>query len=270
MLRFSANLSMLFTEVDFPARFAQAAAAGFEAVEFMFPYEWPRQRLAAERERHRLELALYNLPPGDWAAGERGIACLPGRKGEFQDGVGLAVEYARALNCRRLNCLAGIAPTEIAPDRLMDTLVANLQFAAEALDRVGIQLLVEPLNDRDVPGFILNTTRDAIGLIDAVGHPNLALQYDVYHMQRMEGDLIATLTAQMDRIGHIQIADNPGRHEPGTGEINFANLFAAIDAAGYIGWIGCEYHPHGKTEESLDWRRPSLAADDESGRARQT
>ncbi len=264
MLRFSANLTMLFTEAAFPARFARAAAAGFGAVECMFPYEWSRERLAAELERHRLELVLHNLPAGDWAAGERGIACLPGRESEFQDGVGLAVEYARALKCRRLNCLVGIAPEGAASGRLFETLVANLQFAADALNRAGIRLLVEPLNDRDVPGFFLNTTRDALSVIDAVGHPNLALQYDVYHMQRMEGDLIATLTARMDRIGHIQIADNPGRHEPGTGEINFDNLLAAIDAADYGGWVGCEYHPAGTTEKGLVWRQRYLANDDRS------
>ena len=258
MPRFSANLSMLFNDVAFPMRFARAAAAGFEAVEFMFPYDWPRDLLAANLARDQLALVLHNLPAGDWAAGERGIACLPGREGEFQDGVGLAIDYARALNCRRLNCLAGLAPAGAAPDQLLATLVANLRFAAAELARADIKLLVEPLNDRDVPGFFLTTTRDAIGLIDAVGHPNLALQYDVYHMQRMEGELIATLSAQMARIGHIQIADNPGRHEPGTGEINFANLFEAIDAAGYAGWIGCEYHPQGRTEEGLVWRWPYL------------
>ncbi len=260
MPRFSANLSMLFNDVAFPMRFARAAAAGFEAVEFMFPYDWPRDLVADNLERHRLALVLHNLPAGDWAAGERGIACQPGREGEFQDGVGLAIDYARALNCRRLNCLTGIAPEGAAPEQFMDTLVTNLSFAAAELARFGIMLLVEPLNNRDVPGFALTTTRDAIGLIDAVGHPNLALQYDVYHMQRMEGDLIATLNAQMERVGHIQIADNPGRHEPGTGEINFTNLFAAIDAAGYEGWIGCEYHPQGRTEDGLGWRQPYLPA----------
>jgi hydroxypyruvate isomerase len=253
MPKFSANLSMLFTEVEFPARFARAAAAGFAAVECMFPYDWPCAQLAEALKRHRLKLVLHNLPAGDWSAGERGIACLPGREGEFQDGVGRAIEYAAALGCRRLNCLAGIIPSGFAVAALYDTLVANLQFAAAALERAGIQLLVEPLNDRDIPGFFLTGTRAALDLIAAVEHPNLALQYDVYHMQRMEGDLITTLTDQMARIGHIQIADNPGRHEPGTGEINFSNLFAAIDGAGYEGWIGCEYRPCGGTEAGLGW-----------------
>lgn len=258
MLKFSANLSMLFTETAFPERFARAAAAGFEAVECMFPYDWPRELLAETLAQQRLGFVLHNLPPGDWAAGERGIACLPGRGDEFQEGVGLAIDYAKALDCRRLNCLAGIAPAGVAPERLMDTLVANLEFAADALAHAGIQLLVEPLNNRDIPGFFLTGTREAAALIDAVDHPNLAIQYDVYHMQRMEGDLIATLAGHLDRIGHIQIADNPGRHEPGTGEINFANLFAAVDAAGYDGWIGCEYLPLDGTEAGLHWRQPYL------------
>jgi hydroxypyruvate isomerase len=253
MLKFSANLSMLFTEVEFPARFARAAATGFAAVECMFPYAWPLDQLTEALARHRLDLVLHNLPPGDWQAGERGIACLPGREGEFQDGVGRAIEYATALNCRRLNCLVGIVPPGSAVAAFRDTLVANLQFAAAALERAGIQLLVEPLNDRDVPGFFLTGTREALALIAAVDNPNLALQYDVYHMQRMEGDLITTLTDRIARIGHIQIADNPGRHEPGTGEINFRNLFAAIDGAGYDGWIGCEYRPRGDTEAGLGW-----------------
>jgi hydroxypyruvate isomerase len=253
MPKFSANLSMLFTEVEFPARFARAAAAGFAAVECMFPYDWSCAQLAEALKHHRLELVLHNLPAGDWSAGERGIACLPGREGEFQDGVGRAIEYAAALGCRRLNCLAGIIPSGFAVAAHYDTLVTNLQFAAAALERAGIQLLVEPLNDRDIPGFFLTGTRTALDLIAAVENPNLALQYDVYHMQRMEGDLITTLTDQMARIGHIQIADNPGRHEPGTGEINFSNLFAAIDGAGYDGWIGCEYRPYGGTEAGLGW-----------------
>jgi hydroxypyruvate isomerase len=244
---------MMFTAVDFPARFGRASAAGFAAVEFMFPYAWPHDRMSDALARHRLKLVMHNLPAGDWEAGERGIACLPGREGEFQDGVGQAIEYAAALGCRRLNCLAGIAPADLGPDRWQSTLVANLQFAAAATERAGIQLLVEPLNNRDVPGFCLNGTRGALDLMAAVAHPNLALQYDVYHMQRMEGDLIATLRAHIGKIGHIQVADNPGRHEPGTGEINFTNLFAAIDAAGYTGWIGCEYQPRGGTEAGLGW-----------------
>jgi hydroxypyruvate isomerase len=244
---------MLFTAVEFPARFGRAAAAGFTAVEFMFPYAWAREVLADRLAHHRLKVVLHNLPAGDWDAGERGIACLPGREGEFQDGVGQAIEYATALGCRRLNCLAGIAPAGLGPELWRATLVANLQFAAAATERAGIQLLVEPLNNRDVPGFCLTGTRGALDLIAAVDHPNLALQYDVYHMQRMEGDLISTLQAHIGKIGHVQIADNPGRHEPGTGEINFTNLFAAIDAAGYTGWIGCEYHPRGGTEAGLGW-----------------
>jgi hydroxypyruvate isomerase len=253
MPKFSANLTMLFNEVEFLGRFERAAKAGFRAVEYMFPYEWPKEKLAGELESHKLEQVLFNLPAGDWAAGERGIACLPGREREFKDGVETALAYAQALRCPTLNCLVGLTPEGPEPDRVRQTLVNNLQFAAAALEKAGVRLVIEMLNDNSVPGFHLVRTREALRLLDEVNHPNLRLQYDVYHMQIMEGNLIDTMSANMSRIGHIQIADNPGRHEPGTGEINFANVFAAIDEAGYNGWIGCEYAPAGKTEEGLRW-----------------
>ncbi len=255
MPRFCANLSLLFTEVDFPDRFAAAAAAGFRAVECQFPYAWPAERLAAALAANGLRMVLHNLPPGDWESGERGIACIPGREEEFREGLEAAVETARTLGCGRLNCLAGIPPAGVPPARVRGTLVANLRHAAARLEREGIRLLVEALNDRDVPGFYLRRTAEAVDLIEEVAHPNLFLQYDVYHMQTMEGNLIRTLRTHLGRIGHIQIADPPDRREPGTGEVNFGNLFREIDAAGYGGWIGCEYLPSRDTLSSLTWLR---------------
>ncbi len=256
MPKFSANLTMMFNEVEFPSRFERASIAGFKAVEYMFPYEWPKEQLAEELESHELEQVLFNLPAGDWAAGERGIACIPGRESEFKEGVELALTYAKALQCPAINCLVGLTPEGIAADKVRQTIVDNLQFTAAALEKKGVRLLIEMLNHNAVPGFYLVRTLEALQLLEEVNHPNLRLQYDVYHMQIMEGNLIDTLSAHISRIGHIQIADNPGRHEPGTGEINFPNVFAAIDAAGYDGWIGCEYIPAGTTEEGLRWLDP--------------
>ena len=258
MLRFSANLSMLFHEVDFPDRFERASRAGFRGFECQFPYQWPKEALAEKLDRFGLELVLHNLPAGNLSAGERGIACLPGREGEFQEYVGLAIEYAKFLGCRRLNCLAGIPPGKAPPEKVRQTLVANLRFAATALEKEGIRLLVEALNCHDVPGFYLTRTRDVLQLFEEVSHANLWLQYDIYHMQIMEGNLTRTIRDNLARIAHIQLGDNPGRHEPGTGEINFTNLFRFIDEAGYDGWLGCEYQPSGVTEESLNWVKSYL------------
>jgi len=256
MPKFSANLTMMFNEVDFLDRFQSASKAGFKAVEYMFPYDWPKEQLADALVANGLEQVLHNLPAGDWASGERGIACLPGREGEFQDGVGRAIEYANALKCPALNCLVGLTPGDTDAEKVHETLVGNLKFAADALDAAGIRLLVEPLNNQDIPGFHLVGTRDALRLLEAVDHTNIRIQYDIYHMQKMEGNLIATIETHLAQIGHMQLADNPGRHEPGTGEINFPNLFRAIDAAGYDGWIGCEYIPAGTTEDGLGWFAP--------------
>ena len=256
MPKFSANLSMLFNEVEFLDRFERAANAGFKAVEYMFPYEWPKEQLAEKLAAHDLKQVLFNLPAGDWGGGERGIACIPGREGEFRDGVASALEYAEALQCPTINCLAGLTPEGTDLDKVRQTLVNNLQFAADALDKKGIRFVIEMLSHKAVPGFLLVHTREALRLMEAVNHPNIRLQYDVYHMQIMEGNLIDTLSTHMARIGHIQIADNPGRHEPGTGEINYPNVFAAIDKAGYDGWVGCEYAPAGTTEEGLGWMQP--------------
>jgi hydroxypyruvate isomerase len=265
MPKFAANLSMLFTEHDFLDRFGAAAAAGFAGVEYLFPYPYPKDALVEQLGRHGLVQVLHNLPAGDWAAGERGIACLPGRIGEFQDGVGQAIDYATALGCRQINCLAGIAPAGVPEAKVRETFIGNLRFAAKALAAHGIALLIEPVNTRDIPGFYLNRTAQALAIIDEVGADNLFLQYDVYHMQIMEGDLVPTIRKHLPRIRHIQIADTPGRHEPGSGEINFPYVLAAIDAASYNGWIGCEYKPAGRTEAGLSWferyRRSAAPAD---------
>lgn len=253
MPRFSANLSTLFTEVDFPDRFERAAKAGFGAVEIQFPYAWEVELLSEKLMQFNLKLVLHNMPPGKWDQGERGIATLPDRVAEFQDTVRQAIRYAKALKCPCLNCLVGLTPAGISAEEVRRTLTDNLRFAADALHREDIQLVAEMLNSRDVPGFYLNNTKEAIKLIEEINHPNLRMQYDVYHMQIMEGDLTRTIQDHIDQIGHIQIADNPGRHQPGTGEINFSNLIRFIDAAGYRGWIGCEYLPTGRTEDTLDF-----------------
>ena len=255
MLSFSANLSMLFTEVDFLERFARAAKAGFRAVECQFPYRYNMDELAVRLQRHQLVLVLHNLPAGDWAGGDRGIACLPDRVGEFRDGVGRAIESATALGCTQLNCLAGLAPAGASHDSLRQTFVDNLRFAARALKAHDITLLVEPLNTRDTPGFFLQTSQQAVEIIEEVSADNLCLQFDVYHMHIMEGDVVRSIERNRENIGHVQIADDPGRHEPGTGGIDFATVFQTLDRLKYGGWIGCEYVPSTTTEESLVWLR---------------
>ncbi len=258
MPKFNANLTMLFNEVDFLDRFEAAAQAGFKGVEYLFPYPYPKQQLVERLKKHGLTQVLHNLPAGDWAAGERGIAVIPGREGEFQDGVGQAIEYATALNCKQVNCLAGIPPQGAAADKVRQTFVANLAFAADKLQGAGIRLLIEPCNTRDIPGFYLNRTQQALEVMREVGSANLFLQYDIYHMQIMEGDLAPTIERNLGSIRHLQLADNPGRNEPGTGEIHYPFLFGFIDRLGYDGWIGCEYKPKGKTVDGLAWVKPYL------------
>ncbi len=255
MPRFAANLTMLFTEVPFLDRFERAANAGFEAVEFLFPYAFAAADIRERLDAHRLALVLHNLPAGDWEGGERGIACLPGREAEFRAGVGQAIEYARALGVPQLNCLAGKVPPDADHALLRATLVANLKFAAAELGKDGLRLLIEPINSHDIPGFYLTRTAQALEILDEVGAANAFVQYDIYHAQRMEGELAVTMQKQLARIGHIQLADNPGRNEPGTGEINYAFLFAHLDRIGYRGWIGCEYKPASTTEAGLGWRQ---------------
>ena len=253
MPRFAANLSMLFTELPFLDRFAAAAKNGFEAVEFLFPYEYPAAEIKARLEAHGLALVLHNLPAGDWEAGERGISCHPDRVDEFRAGASRAIAYAEALGVGQLNCLAGKAPAGVAEDLLRMTFVENLRYAATALEAAGLKLLIEPINTFDIPGFYLNRTAQAASLLAEVGADNAFIQYDIYHAQRMEGELAATLQKHLPRIAHIQLADNPGRNEPGTGEINYAFLFAHLDRIGYDGWIGCEYKPATTTVAGLGW-----------------
>lgn len=253
MPKFAANLTMLYNELEFTERFEAAAKAGFHGVEYLFPYAYPSAQLAEKLAQHKLVQVLHNLPAGDWAKGERGIAVLPDRMGEFQDGVGKAIEYAKALGCTQLNCLAGIRPAGVPEDRIRETLVANLRFAADKLKAAGVRLLVEAINTRDIPGFAVSGTQQTLDLIGATGSDNIFVQYDIYHMQRMEGELAATMEKQLPRIAHIQLADNPGRNEPGTGEINYPFLFGLLDRIGYTGWIGCEYKPRTTTNEGLGW-----------------
>ncbi|EEG07982.1 hydroxypyruvate isomerase [Pseudogulbenkiania ferrooxidans] len=259
MPKFAANLTMLFTELPFLERFQAAAEAGFQGVEYLFPYAFAKEVLAEQLARHGLVQVLHNLPAGDWEAGERGIACHPDRVDEFRDGVGRAIDYARALGCTQLNCLAGIAPAGVPQDTLHETFVANLRFAAAQLQRAGLRLLIEPINTWDIPGFYLNRTAQAAAILDAVGSDNLFIQYDIYHAQRMEGELAGTIAKYLPRIAHIQLADNPGRHEPGSGEINYPWLLRHIDQLGYDGWIGCEYKPASSTRDGLGWIK-ALAA----------
>ncbi|PSH68898.1 hydroxypyruvate isomerase [Phyllobacterium brassicacearum] len=253
MPRFAANLTMLFNEVPFLERFALASEAGFEAVEYLFPYDYNDDELKRELTENNLVQILHNLPAGNWGAGERGIAILPDRIDEFRRGVAKAIDYATALGCKQVNCLAGIAPKGLADDILHTTFVHNLRLAALELARYEIRLLIEPINNYDIPGFYLNTVDQAASIIEEVGSDNLYIQYDLYHQQRTRGELVATYERYSQLIAHIQLADNPGRHEPGTGEINYPFVFAALDRAGYGGWIGCEYKPKTETQSGLGW-----------------
>jgi hydroxypyruvate isomerase len=254
MPKFAANLSMLFAEVAFLERFGKARANGFEGVEFLFPYAFEAGRIAEQLAQHRLAMVLHNLPAGNWAAGERGLACDPARVGQFQDSVEQALAYAGTLGARQLHCMAGIVPPQLSPERAQETYIANLKFAARELKARGLRLLIEPINRYDMPGYFLSGSAQALDIIALCGQDNIFLQYDIYHMQRMEGELAATIAAHLGSIGHMQLADNPGRHEPGTGEINYRFLFALLDELGYDGWVGCEYLPLGDTAAGLTWR----------------
>ena len=254
MPKFSANLSMLFQEHAFLDRFEAAARAGFKGVEYLGPYDHTPDEVAARLKKNGLSQVLFNLPSGDWGGGERGIAILPDRVDEFRQSVDTAITYAKALGSPQINCLAGIAPAGADRTELEETFVANLKFAADRLEKAGVRLLVEMINDKvDIPGFFLTGTKQALGLLEKVGSDNLYLQYDIYHMQVMEGDLARTMEKNLHRIAHIQLADNPGRHEPGTGEINYPFLYDFIDGLGYEGWIGAEYKPKAGTEAGLGW-----------------
>ncbi|MDD5297770.1 MAG: hydroxypyruvate isomerase [Rhodocyclaceae bacterium] len=253
MPRFCANLTLLFTEYPFLERFAAAAAAGFRAVEFQFPYAFSAADIANAARREGLEVVLFNLHAGNWEGGDRGIACHPGRVAEFREAIPKAVAYALELDCPRLNCLAGPVPAGVSREEARAALLGNLRHAAAELAAAGLSLMLEPINSRDIPGFFVDRPSLGLEIIAEAGCPNLALQYDVYHAQVMEGNLARTLEANLARIGHIQIADNPGRHEPGSGEIAYPFLFRHLDAIGYPGWVGCEYLPAAGTEAGLGW-----------------
>lgn len=253
MPKFAANLSMMFNEVPFLSRFAAAADAGFTGVEYLFPYEFAAELIAAELKANALENVLFNLPPGDWASGERGTACLPGREDEFRAGVKTGIEYAKALNTPRLHAMAGVTPQGVSQVDAKATYVANLKFAAAELAKHGMTLLIEAINTRDIPGFFLNTQAQAFDILQEVNANNLMLQMDLYHMQIMEGDLAVKLNKYAPHCGHVQVASVPKRNEPDTGEVHFPFLYDHLDAIGYIGWIGCEYRPAGSTTDGLSW-----------------
>ena len=257
MPKFAANLSMLYTELPFLDRFAAAARSGFRAVEFLFPYDFPPHEITQRLQENQLQLVLHNMPAGDWAAGERGLASLPGREDAFRASVAMALDYAAALGTPQLHCMAGIPPAGVGAAQAHATLVQNLRFAADAARAQGLRVLLEPINHFDMPGFFVTRPSQALAILDEVGADNLFLLYDIYHAQRMEGELANTLRTHLPRIGHIQLADTPGRHEPGTGEINYRYLFDLIDTLGYSGHIGCEYKPRdpspGGTAAGLGW-----------------
>jgi hydroxypyruvate isomerase len=255
MPKFAANLTMLFTEYPFIERFDRAAAAGFDAVEFLFPYAEDVPAIREALVRNGLTQVLFNLPAGDFAAGERGFANDPNRTGEFREGVARALDITTTLDCKRLNCLVGLNLPDVPVDVQLATTAENIAYAAEQTEKAGVHQLIEPLNRVDTPNFLIGTTREALALIDQVNHPNLRLQYDVYHAQRVEGNVTATLRENLGRIGHVQIADSPARNQPGTGEINFPFVLSSLDDMGYDGWVSLEYKPLGQTEDSLSWLR---------------
>jgi hydroxypyruvate isomerase len=257
-VRFAVNLSMLFTEFPFLERFEHARRVGFSAVEFWFPYEEDLEAIAQELRRLRLELVLFNLEAGNFAAGERGYACHPDRRQRFRETVERGIEVARRLGCRRLNALVGNVLPHVPRLDQRRVLVENLREAARALERWGITLLFEALNPYDAPDYFLHSSAEAFAILEEVGQPNLRFQYDVYHMQRSEGNLTYTLTRNVDKIGHIQIADSPDRGPPGTGEINFRYLLGRIEASGYGGYVSAEYQPQGPSAESFGWMREVL------------
>ena len=256
MPKFAANLSMMFNEVPFPERFAAAAKAGFTAVEFLFPYDYKPAEVAGWLKENRLRNALFNLPPGNFAAGERGIASLPGRQEEFRAGVAKAIEYALAMDTPTLHAMAGLLPEGANREERRAIYIENLRYAARELARHNRMLVIEPINTRDMPGYFINYQADGHAIREAVGEPNLKVQMDFYHCQIMEGDLTVKFRKHFEHIGHVQIASVPERHEPDEGEVNFPHLFKLLDEMGYEGYVGCEYRPRGKTEEGLGWFKP--------------
>ena len=259
MTKLAANLSMMFTEVDFLDRFEAAAKAGFKGVEYLFPYDYPAEQIKEKLDQNNLTQVLFDFPAGDWDAGDRGCASFPDRVGEFQDGVGKAVEYAKVLGCERLTVLAGKATSGVSAITMHQTLIDNLKFASQAVEDTNITVLLEAINTIDIPGYSVFRTNQSRAAVEAAGADNVKVQYDIYHMQIMEGDLIRTVEANLDLIGHIQLADHPGRHEPGTGEINYGFLLPQLDAIGYKGYVGCEYKPLAGTAEGLGWAKEYLS-----------
>ena len=253
MPKFAANLSMMFNEVPFPERFAAAARAGFSAVEFLFPYDYAPAEVASWLKENGLKNALFNMPPGAWVAGERGMASIPGREDEFMAGVAKALEYAQALGTPTIHAMAGLVPAGADREVHRATFIDNLGLAARQLAREGLTLVIEPINTRDMPGYFLNTQAQAHAIREEVGEPNLKVQMDFYHAQIMEGDLSMTFKKYFPHIGHVQIASVPDRHEPDEGELNYPHLFRLLDEMGYPGYVGCEYRPRAKTEDGLGW-----------------
>ena len=257
MPRFAANLSMMFNEVPFLDRFEAAAKAGFKGVEFLFPYDFKASEIAQRLADNGLSQVLFNAPPGDWAGkGERGMAALPGRQGEFRDAINKALDYATALSCPRLHVMAGLKPAAVPRDTLLSTYAANLAWAAEQCAKASVKPVIEPINHRDIPGFFLNTTDEAAAIINAIGPDRIGMQFDLYHCQITEGDIVKRVEKHLPLIAHMQVADNPGRNEPGTGEVNWPFVFRRIDELGFRGWIGCEYKPAAETTAGLGWFQP--------------
>jgi hydroxypyruvate isomerase len=254
MPRFAANLSMMFNDVPFLERFAAARNAGFEGVEFLFPYEFPAAELKKRLAGAGLTQVLFNMPPGNWAEGERGLASLPGRQSEFREGVKKALDYAATLDCRRVHCMAGIVPPGVPQVTAASLYAANLAWAAEQAKPAGVTLVIEPINHRDMPGYFLNTQAQGAAVVEAIGRDRLGLQFDVYHVQVTEGDITKRMEQFMPVIAHMQIADVPDRNEPGTGEIGWSYVLRRMDELGYQGWVGCEYRPAGETIAGLGWR----------------
>ena len=258
MPKFNANLTMMFNEFDVMERFKQAHLCGFKGVEILFPYAYSHHEVGETLSKNNLELVLFNMPPGDFEAGDRGLACLPNRMSEFQDNVHTAINYAAPLNCKKLHCMAGLTPAQYSNALIEETFIQNIQFAADLCQVHNIEIMIEPINTRDIPGYFLNYSDQAKRLMKKIDRSNVGLQYDIYHMQVMEGDLAPTIKRLLPQIKHIQLADTPGRHEPGTGEINYPFVFSTLDALGYDGWIGCEYQPQKDTISGLNWLTPYL------------
>lgn len=269
MPRFAANLSLLYTEVPFLERFEMAAADGFEGVEYLFPYEHAPELLARYLDEHRLEQVLFNAPPGNWAAGERGLAALPGRTREFRDGIHQALDYAAALQAPRIHVMAGIPSDDADLDHCRDVYLDNIAWAAEQAATRQVDIMIEPINQQDMPGYFLSQQDEALSVCQTLNLPNVKIQFDTYHCQMSEGNVAARLQASLPLVGHIQIAGVPGRHEPDIGELHYPFLFAAIDAMGYLGWVGCEYRPRSETRAGFDWlRKEEIRAKEVRARAK--